>query len=377
MVGAAIGRIAASWRVTQQPKQLRQQPLLPTLVVQIWKTSTRSGKLDIRSRNMSTALSDLKNGEFQRTPSSYRHFISRKPGADFPPEAGRYHLYISYACPWASRCYMFLKLKGLEHVISITATKSMWDKTKEDPNDEHHGWAFPADDKEEPGAKPDPLNGAKFIRDLYELADPDYSGRYTVPVLWDTKKKTIVNNESSEITRMFNDEFNEFAKHPEVNLFPEHLKSQIEELHGWTYNSINNGVYRAGFATAQAAYDKAVNELYQALDRCEDILSKQRYIAGNEFTEPDVRLFVTLIRFDEVYVVHFKCNKKCIREYPNVFNYVKDIYQIPGIADTVVMSHIKGHYYRSHPTINKFKIIAAGPDIDYSSPHDRDRFHSS
>ncbi|KAG6557804.1 hypothetical protein Mapa_000571 [Marchantia paleacea] len=376
MVGAAITRVVAIVRVGQE--QWQQQPLLKLLGVQIWRTSRTPHKFGVRSRSMSrSALAEVEDGEFKRTPSSYRNFISRSADAEFPPESGRYHLYISYACPWASRCYMFLKLKGLDHAIGLTATKSMWVKTKEDPTDEHYGWGFPADEEEEPGAKPDTLNGAKFIRDLYDLADPSFSGKYTVPVLWDMKKKTIVNNESSEITKMLNDEFNDIAKHPEVNLFPEHLKSKIDEINSWTYNAINNGVYRCGFATQQGPYDKAANELFEALDKCEDILSRQRYIAGNEFTEADVRLFVTLIRFDEVYVVHFKTNRKCIREYPNLFNYTKDVYQIPGVTETVVMPHIKGHYYRSHPSINKYKIIAVGPNIDFSAPHDRDRFQSS
>ncbi|CAM6101231.1 unnamed protein product [Calypogeia fissa] len=368
---AGESRVGFLLPVVQKPSSIWWKPLV----------SSRSGlritghstQIQIRAMAKST-LEDTKDGEFKRPPSSYRNFISSEPGAEFPPEAGRYHLYISYACPWASRCYLFMKLKGLEDAIGLTVTKSKWEKTKEDPADQHFGWAFASVGEPEPGAQDDTLNGAKFVRDLYDKADPNYTGRYTVPVLWDKKKKTVVNNESSEITKMFNSEFNKFAKHPEVDLFPAHLQSNIDEVNSWTYNNINNGVYRAGFATKQTPYDEAVTDLFNALDKAEEILSKQRYIAGNVFTEADVRLFVTLIRFDEVYVVHFKCNKRAIREYPNLFNYTKDVYQLPGVADTVNMAHIKGHYYRSHPTINKYGIIPPGPNIDFSSPHDRARF---
>lgn len=320
-----------------------------------------------------SALDEMSNdGAFKRTESTFRNFISRDPSAEFPAVADRYHLYISYACPWASRCYAFLKLKGLEHAIGLTVTKPKWERTRE--GEDHFGWVFPSTPDEEPGAQPDPLNGVKSIRELYELAVPGYSGKYTVPVLWDKEKKTIVNNESAEIVQMFNSEFDHLAKHPDRDFFPSHLRGSIEEVNGWTYNSINNGVYRCGFAKQQKPYDEAVKELFDGLDRCEDILGKQRYICGNVLTESDIRLFVTLIRFDEVYVVHFKCNKRLIREYPNLFNYTKDIYQIPGILDTVNMYHIKKHYYGSHPSINPYGIIPIGSNIDYSTPHDRNRF---
>lgn len=320
-----------------------------------------------------TALTETENGEFKRTESTFRHHISREPGAEFPPEAGRYHLYISYACPWASRCLAFLNLKGLRHAVGVTAVKPKWEKTKPSVDD-HMGWVFASKANEVPGANPDVLNGAKAVRDLYELASSEYTGKYTVPVLWDTKTRRIVNNESSEITRMFNDEFNDIASHPEVNLYPEHLKKSIEGVNSWTYNAINNGVYRCGFATQQGPYEEAFAELFAALDRCEEILSKQRYIAGDVVTEADIRLFVTLIRFDEVYVVHFKCNKRMIREYPNLFNYTKDLFQTGGIGETVNMFHIKQHYFRSHPTINPHGIVPVGQAIDYSTKHDRSRF---
>ncbi|GMH27735.1 hypothetical protein Nepgr_029578 [Nepenthes gracilis] len=309
------------------------------------------------------------SGAFARTPSSFRNFISRDQNASFPAEPGRYHLYISYACPWACRCFSFLKIKGLEEGISISVVKSKWGKTKE--GDDHIGWVFPASDTEEPGAQPNPLNGARSIRELYELASPNYTGKYTVPVLWDKKLKTIVNNESSEIIRMLNSEFNDFAVNAALDLYPPQLRSQIDKINEWIYDGINNGVYKCGFAKRQEPYDEAVKKLYETLDRCEDILAKQRYLCGNTLTEADIRLFVTLIRFDEVYVVHFKCNKKTVHEYPNLFNYTKEIFQIPGMSSTVNMEHIKSHYYGSHPSINPLGIIPIGPNIDYSSPHDR------
>eukprot|EP00249_Psilotum_nudum_P011623 c23282_g1_i1 orf=434-1630(-) len=312
------------------------------------------------------------DGEFKRTDSTFRRRISRDGSTEFPAVAGRYHLYISYACPWASRCSAFLKLKGLDHAIGLTVVKPKWEKTKE--GEDHYGWAFAISEDEEPGAQPDTVNAAKTIRELYELADPNYSGKYTVPVLWDKETKTIVNNESAEIIRIFNSEFDLIAKHPEVDLYPQHMRNQIDEVNEWIYAGINNGVYRCGFAKKQAPYDEAAKLLFESLDRCEEILGKQRYICGNVLTEADIRLFVTLIRFDEVYVVHFKCNKRLIREYPNLFNYTKDIYQIPGISETVHMLHIKKHYYTSHPSINPYGIIPVGSNIDFLSPHDRDRF---
>lgn len=326
------------------------------------------------SRQMARSAIDevSETGSFTRTASTFRSFISRDPNSQFPAESGRYHLYISYACPWASRCLAYLKIKGLEKAISFTSVKPIWEQTKE--TDEHRGWVFPATDTEEPGAEPDPLNGAKTIRDLYELASTNYLGKFTVPVLWDKKLKTIVNNESAEIIRMVNTEFNDIAENASLDLYPSDQRDQIDGTNEWIYNGINNGVYRCGFATKQGPYDEAVRQLYEALDKCEEILGKQRYICGNRLTEADIRLFVTLIRFDEVYAVHFKCNKKLLREYPNLFNYTKDIYQIPSMSSTVNMQHIKRHYYGSHPSINPYGIIPLGPDIDYSSPHDRENF---
>lgn len=311
------------------------------------------------------------SGAFVRISSSFRNFISRDPNSPFPAEAGRYHLYISYACPWASRCLAYLKIKGLDKIISYTAVKTKWERTKD--TDEHIGWVFPSSSTEERGADPDPLNGAKSIRELYEIASTNYSGKYTVPVLWDKKLKTIINNESSEIIRMLNLEFNALAENPKLDLYPTHLQAQIDEINGWIYDDINNGVYKCGFAKQQEPYNEAVNKLYESLDKCEEIFSKQRYLCGGTVTEADIRLFVTLIRFDEAYAIYFKCNKKLIREYPNLLNYTKDIFQIPGMSSTVNMEHIKKGYGSLSP-INPYGIIAFGPDIDYFSPHDRARF---
>lgn len=320
-----------------------------------------------------TAVDETANsGAFVRSPSAFRSFISKDQGSTFLPESGRYHLYISYACPWACRCLSFVMLKGLDKAISFTSVKPKWERTKE--SDTHMGWVFPVSNMEESGAEPDPLHGAKTIRDLYELASANYSGKYTVPVLWDKKLQTIVSNESSEIIRMLNSEFNDIAENGDLDLYPHDLRTQIDEVNEWIYDRINNGVYRCGFATKQEPYDEAVGKLYEALDKCEEILAKQRYLSGSSLTEADIRLFVTLIRFDEVYAVHFKCNKKLLREYPNLFNYTKEIFQIPGMSSTVNMDHIKKHYYGSHPSINPHGIIPQGPNIDYSSPHDRERF---
>ncbi|KAJ0097508.1 hypothetical protein Patl1_27180 [Pistacia atlantica] len=312
------------------------------------------------------------SGAFARSPSTFRNVISRDPNTPFPAESGRYHLYIADGCPWACRCLSILKIKGLGRAISFTVVKSKWERTSK--NDEHIGWVFPVSETEEPGAEPDPLNGARSIRELYEIASKNYSGKYSVPVLWDKKLKTIVNNESSEIIRMFNSEFNDIAENAALDLYPLHLQSHIDEVNQWIYAGINNGVYKCGFAKKQGPYEEAVKNLYDTLDKCEEILDKQRYICGNSLTESDIRLFVTLIRFDEVYAVHFKCNKKLIREYPNLFNYTKDVFQIPGMSGTVNMEHIKRHYYGSHPSMDPLGIIPVGPNIDYSTPHHRQRF---
>ncbi|WVZ26184.1 hypothetical protein V8G54_004728 [Vigna mungo] len=247
------------------------------------------------ARSSMDEISDT--GAFVRSASTFRNGISSDPNSPFPPESGRYHLYVSYACPWASRCLAYLNIKGLNKAISFSAVKPIFERTKE--SDEYKGWVFPDSETEVPGAEPDRLNGAKSIRELYEIASANYTGKYTVPVLWDKKLKTIVNNESSEIIRMFNTEFNNIAENPSIDLYPADLKALIDETNEWIYDSINNGVYKCGFAKKQEPHNEASRQLFEALDKCENLLSKQRYICGHTLTEADVRLFVTLIRFDE------------------------------------------------------------------------------
>eukprot|EP01112_Ceratiomyxa_fruticulosa_P015436 TRINITY_DN453_c0_g1_i1.p1 TRINITY_DN453_c0_g1~~TRINITY_DN453_c0_g1_i1.p1 ORF type:complete len:323 (+),score=66.31 TRINITY_DN453_c0_g1_i1:338-1306(+) len=303
-----------------------------------------------------------KDGAFQRKPSSFREFI--KVGSDqFPPEPDRYHLYISYACPWACRCLIVRALKGLDHVIGLSIVDYYMGE---------RGWKFSTNEETE-GCIPDTINNAQYVRDLYFLAKSDYDGRFTVPILWDKKTKTIVNNESSEIIRMFNTEFNQWAKHPEVNLYPEDLQKEINEINDYIYPNINNGVYRSGFATTQGAYEEAVKQLFAALDKIEEKLSHSRYLLGDRFTEADVRLFTTLIRFDAVYVGHFKCNIRQLKEYPALLGYTKEIYQMEAIRPTVNFTHIKRHYYQSHASINPHHVVPLGPVLDFlETPHNRE-----
>uniref|UniRef100_A0A7S0VA80 GST C-terminal domain-containing protein n=1 Tax=Polytomella parva TaxID=51329 RepID=A0A7S0VA80_9CHLO len=334
------------------------------------------------TRNMSirTAVDEVsKVGEFKRTASAYRNYI--KKGSRFEPEANRYHLYVSLACPWACRCLAALYLKGLEGVIGVTSVHPTWQRTKlDDPKDEHHGWAFASESdppKKSPngfgsfdcrGCTPDTPNGANFVRDLYEKVG-DTHGKYSVPILWDTREKTIVCNESQEIVRMFNAEFNDFAKNKEVDLYPQELVSEIDDINAWVYDGINNGVYRCGFATSQEAYDNAVSSLFSSLDRVEKLLSDGReFLVGGRLTEADIRLFVTLIRFDEVYVVYFKTNRKLIREFPHLKKYVTRLYQVPEVQKSVDMYHIKTHYFTSHPKLNHYAIVPSGSDYWWEAP---------
>ncbi|GLD93245.1 hypothetical protein PINS_up001837 [Pythium insidiosum] len=325
-------------------------------------------------------------GTFQREPSVFRNWIQADPAAEFPAEKGRYHLYISLACPWASRCLAMLELKGLHDAIGVSVVHPVFQKTKpNDPEDTHVGWAFVDPEKTPaiPGpsglgsysskdATVDPINGAAFVRDLYERVTSQ-KVRYTVPVLWDKKKQTIVSNESSEIIRMFNNAFGEVAPSTH-DYYPEPLRAQIDEINAWVYDDINNGVYKCGFASTQQAYDEAVEKLFAALDRVEEILGRQRFLVGDTFTEADLRLFVTLIRFDAVYYVHFKTSKRLIKDYPNLSNYTREIYQHPKIKPTVNLQHIKLHYYASHTHINTFGIVPVDAAIDLDAPHDRARF---
>ncbi|KXF76703.1 glutathione-dependent reductase [Paramesorhizobium deserti] len=305
-------------------------------------------------------------GRFVRSKSQFRNWVTADGSAGpsgedgFKAEPGRYHLYVSYACPWAHRTLIFRVLKKLEDAISVSVVDHYMGE---------EGWTLYGRD----GGTGDHLYGAQRLHEIYTRADPKYSGRVTVPVLWDKQRQTIVSNESAEIIRMLNSAFNEFGD-ASLDFYPEELRTEIDELNDFVYPNINNGVYRAGFATTQEAYEEAFNQLFSALDQIEERLSRQRYLAGDRLTEADWRLFTTLLRFDPVYVGHFKCNRQRIADYPNLSNYLRDLYQVPDVAGTVNMHHIKAHYYGSHKTINPTGIIPLGPEIDYGAPHDRNRF---
>lgn len=293
-------------------------------------------------------------GAFKREAAPIRHFISNESKSKFPAETNRYHLYVSLACPWAHRCLIFRKLKNLEDHIGISIVS---------PNMLEHGWTF----NTEEGSTGDAVNHCEYLHQIYTLYDPKYSGRVTVPVLWDTQHKTIVNNESSEIIRMFNQAFNHITNN-HIDFYPEILQPEIDKINSFVYENINNGVYRCGFATTQEAYDEAFVKLFAALDKIEQILTNQRYLAGQQITEADWRLFTTLIRFDAVYYGHFKCNKYQIEDYPALAKYIRELYQCPGVAETVNFHHIKQHYYFSHTMINPTQIVPQGPMIDYNKP---------
>ena len=305
-------------------------------------------------------------GKFIRPESSFRNWVTSDGGPGptgelgFAAEAGRYHLYITHNCPWAYRTAMFRRVKGLEDIISISIGGASF---------KDQGWTF----NEEPGALPDAVNNIYYLHELYTKADPKYTGRVTVPVLWDKKSETIVNNESSEIIRMFNSAFDNITDN-KLDFYPESLRNQIDEINAIVYKNINNGVYRAGFATTQNAYEEAYNNLFKTLDELEDRLGERRYLTGEKLTEADWRLFSTLIRFDVVYYTHFKCNKRHIFDYPNLWNFTLELYQYPGISSLTNFDHIKRGYYGLMPKINPSKIVAKGPDIDFNQPHDRGKF---
>lgn len=300
-------------------------------------------------------------GEFVRYKSGFREWIKADGSTRFKPEAGRYHLYVSLACPWASRTLMVRKLRKLDDVISVDVVDPVWNE---------NGWYFGSG---YPGVTADTVNGKRDLIDVYRVATPGFDGVESVPILWDKKLGTIVNNESREIIRMLDHEFLDFGD-PNAQLCPRHLEKQIDEAIDAIYAPINNGVYRAGFATHQRPYERAVKELFSALDHWEGVLSRQRYMCGDALTEADICLFTTLVRFDAVYVGHFKCNLRRIVDYPNLWNYVKDVYQTDGVAETVSLDHIKRHYYQSHGEINPTRIVPAGPVLDLAEPHDRGRF---
>ncbi|MEM1378532.1 MAG: glutathione S-transferase family protein, partial [Pseudomonadota bacterium] len=303
-------------------------------------------------------------GKFVRKDAAFRNWITHDgaPGptgdGGFKAEAGRYHLYVSLACPWAHRTLIFRSLKSLEDIIDVSVVHHFMGE---------NGWTFEKDE----AAQGDPLFGAKFMHQIYTRAKPDYTGRVTVPVLWDKKTNTIVSNESSEIIRMFNSAFNELTGNT-LDFYPEALRAEIDEVNERVYHAVNNGVYKSGFATTKEAYEDAVTTLFETLDWLEDRLATSRYLMGDQITEADWRLFTTLVRFDPVYVGHFKCNIRRIADYPNLWGYTRELYQQRGIAETVNMKHIKDHYYASHESINPTRIVPVGPDIDFTTPHGRE-----
>lgn len=303
-------------------------------------------------------------GKFERSEAQFRNWVTADGSAgpsgegDFKAESGRYHLYVSYACPWAHRALIFRQLKGLEDHIGISVVH---------PEMLGEGWTFDADF---PGATGDTLFGLPFARDIYTRADPKFTGRVTVPILWDKKRETIVSNESAEIIRMFNSAFDEITGNSD-DYYPTELHDRIEKVNARIYDTLNNGVYKAGFATTQEAYDAAVHPLFDTLDWIEDILSQNRYLAGDKMTEADWRLFTTLVRFDKVYHLHFKCNRKRIIDYPNLWAYTRELFQVSGVAETVNFDHIVRHYHYSHDTINPNRIIPINPVLDFDAPHGR------
>lgn len=312
------------------------------------------------------------DGEFVRQDSQFRNWVTadgqadssvdKSAAAEFKAEPDRYHLYVSLACPWAHRTLIFRKLKKLEDIISVSVVH---------PDLGWQGWRFEADERF--GEINDQINHFDFMYQVYTKADPDYTGVVTVPVLWDRQRETIVNNESSEIIRMFNSAFNDLTGDM-ADYYPQALRTEIDNINELVYANVNNGVYRCGFASSQQAYEKAFDNLFAALDKLELRLEQQRYLAGNILTEADWRLFTTLYRFDPVYVGHFKCNKKRIADYPNLSNYLRELYQLSGIQETCSLQHIKYHYYYSHTCINPTRIVPKGPELDLMQPHDRNRF---
>jgi len=307
------------------------------------------------------------HGRFVRQASRYHNWVTPDgaPGPSgeggFPAAAGRYHLYVSLACPWAHRTLIFRKLKRLEDIISVSVV---------DPIMGAEGWVF----SDAPGTIPDTVEGRQRLSEIYLLANPDYTGRVTVPVLWDKERRTIVSNESSEIIRMLNSAFAAFTA-DRTDYYPPALRGEIDAVNAEIYETVNNGVYRSGFAGTQEAYEEACRGLFKTLDKMEERLSRQRYLVGNTLTEADWRFFTTLARFDAVYYVHFKCNLRRIADYPNLANYLRDLYQVPGVAETVNMDHIKTHYYGSHRNLNPRGIVPIGPLLDFDAPHDRARFN--
>jgi len=308
------------------------------------------------------------SGEFHRQKDVFREWISTDGSTPYVAAADRYYLYVSLACPWASRTIIFRKLKGLEDAIGMTIV---------DPIRDEKGWAFrDPSGKIPPGApfeSTDPVNGFQFLSEAYSATDPDYDERVTVPVLWDKKTHRIVNNCEDDICRMFNNVFNDFARNRDLDFFPKEIEADHAKLSSFLHDNVNNGVYRAGFATRQRPYEIACRRVFEALDQLEERLSKNRYLFGNRIVEADWRLFCTLVRFDVVYYGHFKCNLFRIIDYPNLQGYFMDLFQQPGIADTVNFDHIKRHYYMTHTQINPTRIVPIGPVLDLTKPHGREK----
>ncbi|WP_437612216.1 glutathione S-transferase family protein [Erwinia sp. V71] len=304
-------------------------------------------------------------GRFKRSESAFRNWVTADGEAGptgvggFRAERDRYHLYVSLACPWAHRTLLMRKLKGLEECIPVSVVHPLMLE---------NGWTF---DDNFPAATGDSLHQNEFLYQLYLHADKNYTGRVTVPVLWDKQQHTIVSNESADIIRMFNSAFDAVGARA-GDYYPAELRAQIDEVNSWVYDTVNNGVYKSGFATSQEAYDEAVTALFNSLDRLEQILGQQRYLTGNRLTEADLRLWTTLVRFDPVYVTHFKCDKHRIGDYRNLNGFLREIYQMPGIAETVDLQHIRHHYYCSHKTINPHGVISVGPAFNWDEPHGRD-----
>ena len=296
------------------------------------------------------------DGTFKRQEDAFRDWVRADGGGEYPARAGRYHLYVSLACPWASRTVIVRKLKGLEDAIGMTVV---------DPVRDERGWRFMP-------AEPDPLNGWAFLSEAYFATDPGYRARVTVPVLWDAQRKRIVSNSDDDIMRMLESEFDAFAAHPQLDLYPRDLRARIDALNALLYETVNNGVYRAGFATRQEPYERAARRVFETLDAMEDRLRDRRYLFGPQPVETDWRFFVTIVRFDPVYFGHFKCNLRRIADYPNLYGYLRDLYQIDGIAETVDFDQIKRHYYYTHDDINPTRIVPIGPIMDLTAPHGRE-----
>jgi putative glutathione S-transferase len=308
------------------------------------------------------------DGRFVRPTTRFRNWVTEDGGpgptgeGGFAAARGRYHLYVALPCPWAHRTVIMRMLKGLEDVVSMSVLEPLYGP---------HGWRFGTS----PGTSPDSVNGASELAEIYLRADPRYTGRVSVPALWDKERRTIVNNESAEIIRMLNDAFGRFTN-VRTDYYPPALREEIDRVNAMVYENVNNGVYRAGFATAQEAYEEALRALFRVLDELEQRLARQRYLAGGDITEADWRLFTTLVRFDAVYYSHFKCNLRRIIDYPNLSNYLRDLYQQGGVAATVNMDHIKRHYYGSQRHVNPTGIVPLGPQLDFLAPHDRGRFEN-